>query len=705
MRPEILNRLFANVTTLPGIGSKLNKLLAKLFFGVEGSHDREARVADLLFHLPSGLIDRRHQSKLADLPVEGMVTVEVVIGRHRPPPPHNRRVPYRVDCFDDTGNLSLTFFHVHGDYLKRTLPEGETRFISGRLERYQGQPQMVHPDHMVSREEFGKLPLLEPVYPLTSGLSSKVLGKAIRHALDHIPELPEWQDPAWRKQRGFPGFGESLNILHIPEQPDVLAEDSPARQRLAYDELLANQLALSLMRRHMKKAAGRRVSGSGAIRQCVVDELPFSLTPSQTAALADIYSDMSAPERMVRLLQGDVGSGKTVVALLAILNAVEAGYQAALMVPTDILSRQHAATITRLLHHTDCKVDLLTGRERGREREEILQRIAGGQSNIIIGTHALFQEGVSFGDLALVVVDEQHRFGVQQRLALQAKAGEVTDVLVMTATPIPRTLTLTLYGDMDVSRLTEKPAGRQPVDTRVLPEAKYRQVADGVGRAMEAGSRVYWVCPLVEENEELNLTAVEQRFQQLNERFPGRVGLIHGRMSGQDKDAVMRQFQAGELALLVATTVIEVGVDVPDATVMVIENAEQFGLAQLHQLRGRIGRGEQSSTCILMYKDPLSETARRRLTIMRETEDGFVIAEEDLRLRGSGELLGTRQSGVPEFRLANLIAHADLLQVARDDVDMMLQRDPNLQSPRGKSLVALLHLFERAEAVRYISSG
>ena len=704
MRPALLNPLFAGAAAIKGIGRKLDKTLAKLLRPGAEETGETARIVDLLFHLPSGLVDRRYRPHIADLPREGIVTIEVTVTRHRPPP-RGRRVPYRVDVADETGALTLVFFHGVAEHLLRTLPVGERRFISGAVEWYEGLPQIVHPDHVVTAEDFEHLPLIEPIYPLTEGLSGKVLAKAIRVALDAVPTLPEWQDEAYRQRHGWPDFAAALRTLHHPETPAALLPDAPARMRLAYDELLANQLALSLVRARMKKARGRSLPGTGDKRAAIVAALPYSLTGSQVAAIAEILRDMAAPERMLRLLQGDVGSGKTVVALLALAAAVESGAQGAFMVPTEILARQHFANLQSFCNAAGIRLAILTGREKGRTRDEVLARLAEGAIDILIGTHALFQEGVAFNDLGLAVIDEQHRFGVHQRLALQAKAGAATDLLVMTATPIPRTLALTVYGDMDVSRLTEKPAGRLPVDTRVLPMTRLDEVLGGLGRAIAQGNRVYWVCPLVEDSALVDLAAAEERFKALAAQYPGKVGLVHGRLKPAQRDAVMADFKSGAIAILVSTTVIEVGVDVAEAGVMVIENAERFGLSQLHQLRGRVGRGAAKSVCLLLYREPLGETAKARLTIMRETEDGFRIAEEDLRLRGAGEMLGTRQSGLPVFRMADLSQHGELLAAARDDAALVLARDPELRGPRGEALRVLLYLFERDEAVRLLSAG
>jgi ATP-dependent DNA helicase RecG len=564
--------------------------------------------------------------------------------------------------------------------------------------------QMVHPDRVVAEADLAKLPLVEPVYPLTEGLTLNQLCKAADAALTRLPALPEWQEASWVARERFPTFADALRVLHRPAEPGDLLPEGVAWTRLAYDEFLAGQLALALVRAHLRRPAGRATPGTGQIRKRLIEALPYSLTPSQGRAVADIVADLAKPERMLRLLQGDVGSGKTVVAVLAAATVIEGGRQAALMAPTEILARQHFNTIAPLAAAGGINVSILTNRERGRERNEILEKLAFGDIHMLIGTHAVFQEQVEFRDLALAVVDEQHRFGVHQRLAL-AKKGEAVDVLVMTATPIPRTLVLTYFGDMDVSELREKPAGRQPIDTRAVPLSRLEEVVGAVGRALTEGRRVYWVCPLVETTEHTDLAAAEERFGALKERFGAMADLVHGRMKGDEKDRAMERFAAGETRLLVATTVIEVGVDVPEATVMVIEHAERFGLAQLHQLRGRIGRGAEHSTCLLLYKAPLGETAKARLQILRETEDGFRIAEEDLRLRGEGDVLGTRQSGMPGFRVARIEIHGKLIGAARDDATLVLSRDPKLESPRGQALRQLLYLFERDEAIRLIRAG
>jgi ATP-dependent DNA helicase RecG len=700
MRPLSLNPLFAALTSLPGIGPKQEKLYARLL----GREGETPRIADLLFHLPSGVVDRRARPKLADVQPGTVVTVAVTVDQHKPSPPNRPRAPYRVYTSDDTGTLVLTFFNARRDYLEKLLPEGATRYISGTTELYDGMLQMVHPDRVVDEAGLATLPLVEPVYPMTEGLGPNLLRKAVEGALEKLPDLPEWQDKAWVSRERFPPFADALRALHRPAEPREIEPASAAWSRLAYDELLAGQLALGLVRAHIRRPAGRVHAGDGKLRDKIVKALPYSLTNSQKRALEEITADLALPQRMLRLLQGDVGSGKTIVALLAAAAVIETGRQAAIMAPTEILVRQHYKTIAPLAEAAGIRIAILTGREKGKERAATFERLAAGEIDLLLGTHALFQDDVAFKELALAIVDEQHRFGVHQRLAL-ARKGAAVDVLVLTATPIPRTLVLTYFGDMDMSELREKPAGRKPIDTRTVALDRLEEVIDGVGRALNSGQRVYWVCPLVEESEKIDLAAASDRYEMLHQYFGETVELVHGKMKGTEKDRAMQRFASGDARLLVATTVIEVGVDVPEATVMVIEHAERFGLAQLHQLRGRIGRGSEHSTCLLLYKAPLGETAKARLAILRETEDGFRIAEEDLKLRGEGDVLGTRQSGMPGFRLARMEFHSHLLGPARDYAALILERDPKLAGERAKALLHLLYLFEKDEAVRLIQAG
>ncbi len=722
MRPSLLDPLFAPVTSLPGVGENATKLLRRLF----GRQD--VRVIDLLLHLPVGAIDRRAQPKLRDVVPGAVVTVTVTVDSHRPPPPHRPRAPFNVYASDETGTLAITYFSARPDIVKKLLPVGSRRHVSGKAEIYDGMLQMVHPPRVVDDAGLASMALVEPVYPLTEGLSSNMLRRCIGAALEKVPATPEWLDSDHVTRSHWPAFSVALTTLHRPRSPADLAPDSKAWARLSYDELLANQLALALVRAHLRQPSPRRGANlalskarrssqghpeppvmadkpdRSGLRERLLSALPFQLTRSQRNALAEISSDLDTPNRMLRLIQGDVGSGKTVVALFACAAAIETGGQAALMAPTEILARQHLNTIAPLAAAIGLRVAILTGRERGRDRAAILDELARGDIDLTIGTHALFSDDVAFRDLALIVVDEQHRFGVQQRLALAHK-GAAVDLLAMTATPIPRTLVLAYFGDLDISELRDKPPGRKPIDTRTLPLDRLDEVIAGIGRAIDSGRRVYWVCPLVEESENSDLAAAEARYAELQARFGDTVALVHGRLKAADKDAAMARFASGRSALLVATTVIEVGVDVPEASIMIIEHADRFGLSQLHQLRGRVGRGREDSTCLLLYKPPLGETAKARLAIMRDSDDGFRIAEEDLRLRGEGDLLGKRQSGMPGFRIAQIATHRDLMAAARADAALLLGRDPGMATTRGRDLRLLLYLFERDAAVPLLRAG
>jgi ATP-dependent DNA helicase RecG len=700
MRPAILNPLFAPVTSLPGVGPKQDKLLQYLL-----DRSDTPRLVDLLLHLPSNAIDRRARPKIRDAVPGTVATLEVTIDRHRPSPPGRVRAPYLVYASDDTGDIVLTYFRAKHDYIEKLLPVGAKRYVSGTVQMFDGTLQMVHPDRVVDEAGLAKLPGIEPVYPLTEGLAVGSLRRAVMLALQKLPALPEWIGGDVLRRCAFPSFAEAVSRLHAPQELTDILPSGPFWSRLAYDELVAGQLALALIRARLKRPAGARHAGDGSLRKKIIDALPYALTTSQREAAAAIASDLQQPLRMLRLLQGDVGSGKTVVALLAAAAVTEAGKQGALMAPTEILARQHIKTIAPLAERAGLRVAILTGREKGKERRDILARLAAGELDLLVGTHALIQDDVAFKALALAIVDEQHRFGVRERLALTSK-GEAVDVLVLSATPIPRTLVLTYFGDMDISELREKPAGRQPIDTRAVPNSRLGEVIEAVGRAIHAGKLVYWICPLVEESEVVDhLTDATKRFDALRKRFGDQVGLVHGQMKGAEKDRVMAQFAAAEIRLLVATTVVEVGVDVPAATIMVIENAERFGLAQLHQLRGRIGRGSEASTCLLLYHEPLGEMSSARLRVIRETTDGFRIAEEDLRLRGEGDVLGTRQSGLPGYRVARSEVHGQLIAQARDEALKIMRDNPKLEGAQGDALRCLLYLFERDEAIPLIGAG
>lgn len=692
-RPEILFPLFAGLETLEGVGPKT--ALSFNGLGVE-------RPKDLLFLLPHSAVDRSRKNSVRDVVPPCTVTVEVEVGLHLPPRQKGR--PYRVMVRDSALEFQLVFFHARGDFLQKLLPTGQRRLVSGKVEIFDGIAQMVHPDHVLRPEEAADLPQYEPVYPLVAGLTQKLVAKAVTSAMARLPDLPEWIDPGQKAREAWPDWRDAVEAAHAPTDAAGLAFTHPARQRLAYDELFAHQMTLSLARASLRRGKGLVSIGAGALRAKMLKELPYQPTGAQTRAVAEIAADMAAPLRMNRLLQGDVGSGKTLVALLALLIAVEAGGQGVMMAPTEILARQHLESLHPLAEAAGVRMALLTGRDKGAERAAKLADLQEGRIDILVGTHAVFQKEVHFQDLRLAVVDEQHRFGVAQRMELGAK-GQAVDVLVMTATPIPRSLALASYGDMDVSVLDEKPAGRKPIRTALISSARMDEVVGHLARAIAEGRQAYWVCPLVEDSESVDYTSAEQRFATLRAALGDVVGLVHGQMPPAEKDAAMARFVAGQTKVLVATTVIEVGVNVPNASIMVIERAEVFGLAQLHQLRGRVGRGSAESTCLLMYQAPLSESGERRLKVIRDTEDGFRISEEDLTMRGAGDLIGTAQSGLPRFRVADLERQAGLMAIAQSDARKLLNDDPDLSTPRGKAARILLWLLDQDRAIRLLSVG
>ncbi|MGB1934201.1 MAG: ATP-dependent DNA helicase RecG [Candidatus Puniceispirillaceae bacterium] len=695
-RPTSLYRLFASTSSLPGIGPKLAGIFEKRI----GGH-----LIDILRHLPVSLNDRRARPGVDQAEDGQLATFEILVLTADIPPAKTSR-PARITAETKGGRLELVFFRARADWLRQSLPIGERRVVSGRVERFQGRLQMAHPDFITTIEKASEIPEIEPIYPLTAGLSGRILRKAILASLKALPDLEEWIDTQTLHQHKWPSHKQAFETVHHPKEVTDLLASTPARSRLAYDELLANQFALGLLRRQTHKSEdGTGLKGTGALTSALLSTLPFEPTTAQTRVIDEIKADQIADMRMLRLLQGDVGSGKTFVALMAMLHALESGYQAALLAPTEILARQHHASLTAFLEHMQIEPELLLGATKSKARKDIVEKLANGTCQMVIGTHALLTDDIQFAKLGLAVVDEQHRFGVRQRLVLGQK-GDGCDVLVMTATPIPRTLAMTAYGDLQVSRLDEKPKGRQEISTAVISGERIAEIVERLRQAIASQQRAYWICPLVEETDKLDVAAAEDRHRQLQAILPDiQIGLVHGRMKTDEREAEMAAFKEGRSQILVATTVIEVGVDVPEASIIIIEHAERFGLAQLHQLRGRVGRGAAKSACILMYQGPLSEAAQARLKIMRATNDGFIIAEEDLRLRGPGEVLGQRQSGLPEFCLADLALHADLLPLARQQAEAVLEKGLSLYAPEMQAYATLLSLFERDNAVRFLASG
>lgn len=705
MRHEMLNYLFSAVTRVKGVGGSTSEALCRLLPAptvISGA--TMPIIRDLLFHLPVGLLDRRFTCPLNEAPDGVIATFVVTVEIHQPPPAGSRRFskkPYKVICSNKTGDITLVFFNPREDYLKQALPVGKERVISGRTEKFDYNLQMTHPDIITTVDKLSDVQKPEPVYPLTLGLTSRKIYKLVSDTLEKTPEFPEWIRPEILAEKNWKSWKQSLIDAHNPKEQEDLHPLSPARLRLAYDEMLANQLHLAILRQNRQHQAGEIIKGTGKLTDILQSELPYSLTVGQQQVLKEIAADMESGSRMGRLLQGDVGSGKTIIALLSMLKAVEQGLQCALMVPTEIVANQHFEVISSLTKELGISVALLSGRIKGGARKQVLESLANGSINIIIGTHALFQEQVEFANLAFIVIDEQHRFGVNQRMALSAK-GNAPHVLHMTATPIPRSLTMTLYGDMESSKLTEKPAHRQPITTRVIPLSRYDEIMERLKVALARGEKAYWICPLIEDNStqdnlgfttETDIAAAKSRYTEFKARFGDKVGLVHGQMKSDERDEVMQAFAAGNISLLVATTVVEVGVDVRDATIIVIEKADRFGLSQLHQLRGRVGRGDKPSACVLLCSDNSKEVAQSRLSILRETEDGFKIAEADLAIRGGGDLLGTRQSGLPRFIFTDLFEHQELLEQAKAEVTGFLASEKAMQTPRGKALELLSQLF------------
>ncbi|HEX4198542.1 MAG TPA: ATP-dependent DNA helicase RecG [Caulobacteraceae bacterium] len=680
MRPEILFPLFAPATSLKGVGPKYAPLVERLAGPV---------VRDVLFLGPTRVV-HRNLTSIAEARGGEDQTFVVVIDAHQPP--GRAGLPYRIRVFDGTGFLTLTWFKGGGPHLARQHPVGAKRAVSGRIEHYQNTPQMAHPDYIVPAERLAEIPEFEAVYPASGELHARTVRRLAQEALERAPELPEWQDPAWVAREKLPDWRAAIEAFHSPRAEADLSPSTPHRRRLAYDELFAHQLALAQRKAGRKAEAAAVIKASG-LAEAAERALPFRLTGAQIRSLGEVRGDLAFGQRMSRLLQGDVGAGKTVVAMLAMADVAAAGLQSALMAPTEILARQHFDTIAGPLNAQGVRTVLLTGRDRGAARAEKLAALASGAAAVAVGTHALFQDDVAFQTLALTVIDEQHRFGVSERSRLSDK-GPAAHLLAMSATPIPRTLELTVYGDLDISRLDEKPPGRKPVATRAAPTSRLDEVTARLARAVAGGAQAFWICPLVSESEASDLAAAELRAAALKRLLGRKVGLVHGKLPPAEKDAVMAEFAAGDLSVLVATTVVEVGVDVPAASIMVIEQAERFGLAQLHQLRGRVGRGKADSSCVLLYDPPLSRVAQARLDILRRTDDGFVIAEKDLELRGGGDPLGLKQSGFPAYRLADPAAHRDLIAVAADDARLVLARDPQLQSPRGRAIQVLQALFD-----------
>ena len=693
MRPEILNYLNKSISALPGIGPKIETLFNKL----TGN-----KLVNLLWHLPYNIIEREMHKNIHEANINSIVTIKVKITKHQAS--IFKKQPYKVKCICGDTPVDIVYFFARHPYIKSNLPIGEERFISGKLEYFRNSFQITHPSHIIKIENISDLRSVEPIYGLTSGLTHKIYIKTIENTLKNLPNLDEWIDNKTINKFSFNNWKKSLISIHNPRKKEDLLYSNINRRRLVFDELLAHQLSIAVIRNFNQKQKGIQFQKKDDYINKFIKNLPFSLTDSQSNAWKTIFEDLTSPNQMIRLLQGDVGCGKTVVALLGMLLAVNSNHQSALMAPTSILAQQHFENISKFLTNMAINIIILTGKDKGKSRLEKLELIKNGKAQIIIGTHALIQEDVIYKSIGLIVIDEQHRFGVFQRMAFTNK-GNKPSLLVMSATPIPRTLTLAAYGDMDESRITEKPIGRLPIETRVMPINKEKELINRLKKKLNSKEKAYWVCPLIEESEELDHQAATERYKKLKTIFKNKVLLIHGQLKENEKEIIMKKFKDEDYSILVATTVIEVGIDIKEVTTLIVEHAERFGLAQLHQLRGRVGRSNTQSTCILLYKENLGENAKKRIKTMKETNDGFKIAEYDLKLRGPGEILGKKQSGLPSFLMADLSFDADLLEEVRKTVDLISLTDPKLKTNNGKNLKNLLYLFEKDSAIKTLLAG
>ena len=696
IRPQFLFPLFGSLENLKGIGSKTVLNLKKI--GIY-------KPLDFLYSFPTNLKTRVFANTVSDLNVNKVVIIKIKIIKHNF---KYFKGPLNIEVTDGLKKINLIFFNAKNDWIKKNFPIEQERIISGKLEKYKNQFQIIHPDYIEKIFDIDKIPVIEPIYSLTKGISQKVFLNSVNQILQLISEEIsncEWINKKRLKEMNWTDFKNSLKKIHNPKTNEDISLNSNYRLRLAYDELLSHQLSLVIARSFSKKNTKKRKKIGYKFSTLMKKRLPFSLTNSQEKCIAEIQSDLSRDERMYRLIQGDVGSGKTLVAFFSMLFVAENSGQAVLMVPTDILAKQHYNNFQEYTKDIEVNSVLLTGKMKTNEKKQVLEAIKLGQADIIIGTHSLFQKGVIFENLELVIIDEQHKFGVQQRHDLIQK-GENLDILVMTATPIPRTLELANYGDMDISRILDKPMNRQKIDTSIISEKKIEILISRILEICKKGTQSYWVCPLIEEGDKSELVAIEQRFSSLNKMLPGiKIDILHGKMSEEQKNKIMTSFKNGNIQILLATTVIEVGIDVPNATIIVIEGAERFGLAQLHQLRGRVGRGKKQSNCILIYSKNIGRLGKERLEVLRKFDNGFDIAEEDLKMRGGGNPIGQQQSGIPKFRIANLDFDKELLSYANQDANEIIKNNKYLKGEHGKNLRVLLHLMNKDNSLKLLESG
>ena len=694
MRPSYLNNLLSPINLVTGIGPKIEKLFNRIDINLK---------VHFLWHLPHNIIKRQKHENIHNDQINTLVTLKIKVLKHVPS--RFKKQPYRVHCLCNETPIDIVFFYARHPVVKKNLPEEEIRYVSGKLEYFRNTYQITHPSHIIETKGINEIKNIEPIYSLTAGLSQKIISKYIEQIIKNIPDLNEWIDEIYLIKYRFLNWKNSIVRIHNPDKIEDINNQNIYRRRLAFDELLAHQLAIAIIRNYNQKKKGIVISSNNKLYEKFLKNLKFKLTTSQKKVVEEITIDLESENQMIRLLQGDVGSGKTVVALIAMLKTVESGYQSVLMVPTSILANQHFENFCDLLSDLNLNVEILTSKDKGKDRINKLKLIANGNINIIIGTHALIQEDVVFHKIGLAVIDEQHRFGVYQRMVFHYK-GKRPSILVMSATPIPRTLALASYGDMDESRLTEKPLGRKTIKTTSLTLNKVNKLIERIKiHIANSNSKFYWVCPLIEESEELDLKAATLRYQHLDKIFKNKVLLMHGQLNEKEKEQIMYKFINEDYRILVATTVIEVGIDIKSATTIIIEHAERFGLAQLHQLRGRVGRSNLDSFCILLHKEIIGDNAKKRINKMIETNDGFLISEEDLKIRGAGEILGKKQSGLPSFKIAELSFDSDLLEDVRKYVEKISKNNPKLENNEGEKLRSLLYLYERDAAIKTLLAG
>ena len=683
------NFFFNPVSKVKGIGPKIKKLFNEKKIDTN---------IDLIFNFPYGLIDRTHCPKLNNLEVGKISTIFVKVRKHNFP--RIRRLPNTVQCFDETGEINIVFFNSRENYIKEILPINSEVIISGKVNFYKNKYQITNPDYVTSINNEEKVTKIMPTYASLKGISNKTINKIYENIIKEIPDVPEWHRDHIIKNNKWFSFKDSLIQLHNPKKIEDLDKNSLTYERISFDEIFSNLLIFAQIKKKIATIYKKPKLFSSDQKLKLIKNLPFTLTKDQETIIKEIDDSLKSDKKMIRLLQGDVGSGKTIISIITGLNVVAAGYQVALMCPTEILATQHLNLIRSLTKGQDINVEILSSGINKKRQIEIKKELVEGKINFLIGTHSLFQETVSFSNLGLIIIDEQHKFGVRQRINLSDKGGVNCDVLLMSATPIPRTLILSTYGDMDISTLKEKPFKKTTIVKNIISEKKIPDLINLIKKKIESDQQIYWICPLIEESTKVNLTPVLERFKYITKFFPENVAVMHGNLKNDEKNIVMKNFLEKKFSILISTTVVEVGVDNPNANTIIIENSERFGLAQLHQLRGRVGRGIENGECILVYSKSISENGKKRLKILKESNDGFYISEQDLKLRGFGDIIGYKQSGQKDFIVADPMFHSHLFELAKQETDFYTQANLPIEK-----FNVLLKFFKKDKILNIIDSG